>query len=78
MCCPHGPLMNLLQLIVAYVLMPVCVGSIGLESQSARACLFSCEVSTGAAKYQTKMDDAELERQNREESSGVQMSPPGQ
>jgi hypothetical protein len=53
MCCPHGPLMNLLQLTVAYFPIPVCVGSTGLVCQSARAWLLSCEVSTGAAKRDT-------------------------
>jgi hypothetical protein len=53
MCCPHGPLMNLLQLIVAYFSILVCVGSTGLVRQSATAWLFSCEVSTGAAKRDT-------------------------
>ena len=63
--------MNLLQLIVAYALMTVSAGSTALVSQSAKAWLFSCEVSTGAVKqectqvnrkylaftYQRKMDD---------------------
>jgi hypothetical protein len=30
LCCPNGPLINLLQLTVANILMPVCVGSTGL------------------------------------------------
>ncbi|ONM59215.1 Peptidase M20/M25/M40 family protein [Zea mays] len=38
LCCPHGPLMNLLRLTVAYFPIPVCVGS--TDEQDMKAALF--------------------------------------